>query len=192
MVWLDLDFFCRGLGNVLGLVGWFVSLVVVFLHAKALLNPFLDDEGFPEQRGKQVFLLLRAQKITVSCLVWHKSIHDAGKNILHHVRILLASASFPQLRINLHLTEDSCFGGMQGLPKALATRGCSWSSAGLQGPWGPASASQTQAPAQLPGEEITYQALPTYPGIHKMQLCGGEIRDIFHSLHGKEIPFNSQ
>lgn len=69
MVWFDLDFFCGGLGSVLGLVGWFVSLVVVFLHAKALLNPFLDDEGFPGQKGKGVFLLLKAQKKTVSCLV---------------------------------------------------------------------------------------------------------------------------
>lgn len=45
---------------------------------------------------------------------------------------LPASARFPRLVISLRLPEDSCSWGTQGLPEALAARGCSWSGVGEQ------------------------------------------------------------
>lgn len=54
------------------------------------------------------------------------------KNILHLLSTLLASARFPRLLISLRLPEDSCSRGTQGLPEALAARGCSWSGVGEQ------------------------------------------------------------
>lgn len=68
--WGVFGVFCGGLGSaVWGFTFFLFSFVIVFLHAKALLSWFLDDEGFPEQRGKGVSVLLRAQKRTVSRLV---------------------------------------------------------------------------------------------------------------------------
>lgn len=78
--------------------------------------------------------LCATQDLGQNCLPFSLTWRHKGdwKNILHLLSTLLASARFPRLLISLRLPEDSCSRGTQGLPEALAARGCSWSGSGEQ------------------------------------------------------------
>lgn len=141
-------------------------------------------------RAERERLLCATQDLGESCypfsLTWRYKWDR--QNILHLPSIIPASPRFPRLLVSLRLPEDSCSWGTQGLPEALAARGCSWSGVGEQRagaghpPPPPPACRHSSQPGSAEGTLPLGLTPLTLPGVCKPKLCP----------NGKGNPSNSQ
>lgn len=140
-------------------------------------------------RAERERILCATQDLGESCLpfslTWRYK--RDRQNILHPLSTLPASARFPRLLVSLRLPEDSCSWGTQGLPEAVAARGCSWSGVGEQraraGHPPPPPCRHRQLPARPRGEE-GHRLWGDTLGIRVHLLCWSSWAYLGDTLHG--------